>query len=75
MTGRAGLNMALSLTYNSLVWTRANSYITYDADNGYPTPGFRLGFPVIYGIHYNSQSSTYGYLMMMPSGSRALFSE
>lgn len=70
MAGRSGLDLGLTLNYNSLVWTRAGSYITYDADNGYPTPGFRLGFPVIYGLHYNSQTGTYGYLMLMPSGKR-----
>jgi YD repeat-containing protein len=70
MAGRAGLNLGLSLSYNSLVWTRSGNYITYDADNGYPTPGFRLGFPVIYGQHYNSHTGTYGYLMLMPSGGR-----
>ena len=70
MSGRNGLNLGLTLSYNSLVWTRADNYITFDADNGYPTPGFRLGFPVIYGTHLNSQTGTYGYLMLMPSGSR-----
>jgi YD repeat-containing protein len=70
MTGRSGLNLGLLLSYNSLVWTRAGNYITYDADNGYPTPGFRLGFPVIYGTHYNSQVGAYGYLMLTPSGGR-----
>ena len=70
MAGRSGLDLGLTLSYNSLVWTRAGSFITYDADNGYPTPGFRLGFRVIYGLHYISQTSTYGYLMLMPSGSR-----
>lgn len=68
--GRSGLNLGLSLTYNSLVWTKAGSYITFDADNGYPSPGFRLGFPVVYGTHYNSQTSKYGFLMIMPSGAR-----
>lgn len=70
MAGRSGLNLGLSLSYNSLVWTKSGNYITFDADNGYPTPGFRLGFPVIYGLHYNSQTGTYGYLMLTPSGSR-----
>ncbi len=71
LKGRSGLNLGLSLSYNSLVWTRAGSYVAFDADNGFPTPGFRLGFPVIYGRHFNSQTGTYGYLVLMPSGARA----
>lgn len=70
VVGRAGLNLGLSLSYNSLVWTRSGSYITFDADNGFPTPGFRLGFPVVYGQHYNSQTGTYGFLVLTPSGGR-----
>jgi YD repeat-containing protein len=70
LPGRAGLNLGLTLSYNSLVWTRSANYITFDADSGYPTPGFRLGFPVVYGQHYNSQTGTHGYLMLMPSGNR-----
>ena len=70
MNGRSGLGFGVSLSYNSLVWTRSGSYITYDADKGFPTPGFRLGFPTIYGLHYNSQTATYGYLVLMPSGAR-----
>jgi len=70
MPGRSGLNLGLSLSYNSLVWTRAGNHITYDADKGFPTPGFRLGFPTIYGQHYNSQTGKNGYLVLMPSGAR-----
>ena len=66
----AGLSLGLSLSYNSLVWTPSGNYVTYNAGDGYPTPGFRLGFPVVYGQHYNSQTGTYGFLILMPSGSR-----
>lgn len=70
MAGRSGLNFGLTLSYNSLVWTRSGSHIMYDTDNGFPTPGFRLGFPTIYGQHYNSQTGKNGYLVLMPSGAR-----
>ncbi len=45
MAGRSGLHLGISLSYNSLVWTRAGSYITYDADKGFPTPGLSPGLP------------------------------
>ena len=43
LKGRAGLDLGLSLTYNSLVWTKTGSYISFDDDQGFPGPGFRLG--------------------------------
>src|SRR6185295_16459826 len=70
LSGRSGLDLGLSLTYNSLVWTKAGSSIKFDADNGFPGPGFHLGFPVIQTPTYTSQASAPAYLMIMPSGSR-----
>ena len=68
--GRAGLDLSLALTYNSLVWTKSGSVMNFDADRGYPAPGFRLGYPVIEPMHYNSSTGLNGYLMIMPSGQR-----
>ena len=70
LPGRAGLDLGLALSYNSLVWTRSGSSITYDADDGFPSPGFRLGFPTIEPLFYNSQAGKYAYLLITPSGSR-----
>lgn len=72
LPGRAGLDIGLSLTYNSLVWTRdaTSTQIRYDADQGFPSPGFRLGFPVIEQKYVNSQTGKTSYLMIMPSGAR-----
>ena|SRR6185295_1595381 len=39
LAGRAGLDLGLSLTYNSLVWTRYASSIAFDADRVFPRPG------------------------------------
>lgn len=43
-----GIDVSLSLTYNSLLWNKSTSggttYLTYDVDSGWPAPGFRLGF-------------------------------
>jgi YD repeat-containing protein len=73
LPGRAGLDLGLSLTYNSLVWTPSVNNIKFDADNGYPGPGFRLGFPVIQRKYFNPQIGTSGviaFLLITPSGRR-----
>jgi YD repeat-containing protein len=69
LKGRAGLDLGLSLSYNSLVWTKeaSTNSIKFDADRGMPSPGFRLGFPVIQSRYYNSQVSKYAYLLISPS--------
>jgi PKD domain-containing protein len=70
LPGRAGLDLGLSLNYNSLIWTRVNSAMIFDADRGFPSAGFRLGFPVIQEQFYNNQAHRNSYLMITPSGSR-----
>jgi YD repeat-containing protein len=69
LAGRAGLDLGLSLTYNSLVWTRDDVAIKFNADNGYPSPGFRLGLPQIQGPFTSAQTGMPSFLMM-PSGYR-----
>lgn len=39
-----GIDLALNLNYNSRLWSKAGSQITYDIDHGYPAPGWNLGF-------------------------------
>ena len=72
LKGRAGLDLGLSLSYNSLAtWVRSGNYLDFDYDNGFPTPGFRLSFPVVDGyLYYNSQAGAYYYLLFTPSGAR-----
>ena len=70
LPGRAGLDLGLALTYNSRVWTKSGSSIMFDADHGTPSPGFRLGFPVIQPRYFNSQIQKNAYLMVTPSGAR-----
>ncbi|MFL6208705.1 MAG: S8 family serine peptidase [Pyrinomonadaceae bacterium] len=70
LKGRAGLDLGLSLSYNSLVWTKEGSMMTFDPDQGDPTPGFRLGFPVIQGPYYNNQMGAWTYLLLTPAGAR-----
>ena len=70
LPGRAGLNLGLILSYNSLVWTRSGSYISFDDDRGFPSAGFRLGFPVIQPSYYNSEIGTNAFLLIGSDGSR-----
>ena len=70
LPGRAGLDLSLTITYNSLVWTKDGSYMKFNADLGSPAPGFRLGLPTLQQRFLNSQTGIYAYMMVMPSGRR-----
>jgi len=70
LPGRAGLDLGLNLSYNSLVWTRFGNVVSFDDDKGFPAPGFRLGLPVIQPLYYNSEVGTYAYLLISSDGSR-----
>jgi YD repeat-containing protein len=70
LPGRAGLDLNLTLSYNSLVWTKSNSSIWFNTDNGFPGPGFRVGFPVLQQPYFNSQVGKQAYLLIKPDGSR-----
>jgi PKD repeat protein len=37
LPGRAGLDLGLSLSYSSMVWTHSGPYIYFDEDNGWPS--------------------------------------
>ena len=70
LQGRAGLDLKLSLVYNSLVWTKAGTQIAFDPDRGQPSPGFRLGFPTIQPRYRNTQTDKFAYLLITPEGKR-----
>ena len=70
LPGRAELDLSLTLSYNSLVWTRSGNTISFDDDNGFPGPGFRLGFPVIQQLYYNTTVGKQAFLLIHPDGSR-----
>jgi RHS repeat-associated protein len=70
LSGRAGLDLNLTLTYNSLVWTRDGAYMKFNADLGSPAPGFRLGLPTLQQRFFNPQTGIYAYMMVTPSGGR-----
>ena len=44
VSGRAGLDLNLNLTYNSRVWTKMGQNISFDIDKDLPAPGWSIGF-------------------------------
>jgi YD repeat-containing protein len=69
LPGRAGLDLGLSLSYSSMVWTRSGPYIYFDEDNGWPSPGFHLGFPRVQSRVFDAQAGRNIYLFIS-GGSR-----
>lgn len=70
LPGRAGLNLGLVLSYSSMVWTRSGPYIYFDEDNGFPSPGFRLGFPTVQRKVFDAQTGKNAYLLITAAGRR-----
>jgi RHS repeat-associated protein len=70
LPGRAGLDLGLTLSYSSLVWTRAGNSVYFDADNGSPSPGFRLGFPTIGDVFHDPDANVDARLLITSSGRR-----
>jgi RHS repeat-associated protein len=68
LSGRAGLDLNIALHYNSLVWTKQGNSVQFNADHGFPGPGFRLGFPVVQTRFLNSGGAAY--LLETSSGGR-----
>lgn len=70
LPSRAGLDLGLGLSYSSMVWTRNGPYIHFDEDNGFPSPGFRLGFPTVQRKVFDAQTARNAYLLITASGRR-----
>jgi RHS repeat-associated protein len=70
LPGRAGHDLNLTLYYNSLVWTKQGGLIQYNADGGFPAPGFHLGFPVLQKRFLDAETSAFAYMLVTPSGGR-----
>ncbi|HKY27415.1 MAG TPA: DUF4214 domain-containing protein [Pyrinomonadaceae bacterium] len=49
LAGR-GIDVSLSLTYNSRVWNKAGNNMNFDLDRDWPAPGFNLGFGKMLGM-------------------------
>jgi hypothetical protein len=70
LPGRNGLDLGLALSYSSMVWTHSGPYIYFDEDNGFPSPGFRLGFPTVQRKVFDAQAGRQSYLMITAGGKR-----
>ncbi|HKU76563.1 MAG TPA: DUF4214 domain-containing protein [Pyrinomonadaceae bacterium] len=70
LPGRNGLDLGLALSYSSMVWTRSGPYFYFDEDNGFPSPGFRLGFPTVQRKTFDAQTGKNAYLMITSAGHR-----
>jgi len=70
LPGRNGLDLGLALSYSSQVWTRSGPYLHFDEDNGFPSPGFRLGFPVIQRKVFDAQLAKNSFLLINATGQR-----
>lgn len=70
LPGRAGLDLGLTLSYSSLVWTQVGNSIYFDEDAGSPSPGFRLGFPTIGEVFFDNQANVNARLLVTAAGRR-----
>jgi hypothetical protein len=70
LPGRAGLDLDLSLVYNSLVWTKSadGSSVRFNADRGFPAPGFRLGYPTLQQLYTDAETGAPAYMLVTSSG-------
>ena len=79
LSGRAGLDAGFGISYNSLVWTKQDNSMIFDADVSNVSPGFRFGFPTIEPVYYYeggiNEDDYFAYLMVTPSGSRVEFKQ
>jgi len=63
LPGRAGLDLGLSLSYSSLVWTRSGPYAYFDQDYESLSPGFTIGFPTVQWRKFDAQTSRNVYVL------------
>jgi RHS repeat-associated protein len=51
-----GVSLTLALSYNSLLWNKAGTQLTFDIDRGWPAPGWTLGFGKLLGMGVDNGS-------------------
>jgi RHS repeat-associated protein len=52
-----GMDLRLDLTYNSRLWSRTDDQVAFDIDQGWPAPGWSLGFGKV--VRIGSQGSMF----------------
>jgi len=70
LPGRAGMDLGLTLSYSSMVWTRVNNSIYFDEDQDNLSPGFRIGFPKIEDVFFDYQANVNARLLVSSAGRR-----
>ena len=71
LPGRGGMDLNISLHYNSLVWLRYQNVMTFDWSYTAPgmTAGLRIDLPQLDTTQYvNSQTGTNYFIVTLPSG-------
>jgi len=63
LPGRAGLDLGLSVSYSSLVWTQSGPYVYFNPDNEGLSPGFTIGFPSVQWRSFDAQTARNVYLL------------
>ena len=80
LAGRGGLNLGLGLSYNSNLWTKnpGTNTMFYNAERGFPAPGWRLGFGALQGLNNGGNIGPYtnaitgkaSFLYLQPDGTK-----
>ena len=70
LPGRAGLDLGLTLSYSSGVWTKVRNSLNFDEDQDTISPGFRLGFPTIGEAFLDIQANVNARVMVTSAGRR-----
>jgi YD repeat-containing protein len=69
LPGRAGMDLDITLYYNSLVWIKQGSQIQFNPAKAFAgAPGFSLGFPTLQARFIDQQTYKQAYTMVTPSG-------
>ncbi len=81
--GRAGMGVSLALSYNSTAWINDpfSGKLAFNSDNGFPSPGWRLGFGQLQGgdpspgadwipPFWNQDVAAYTYIWVEADGTR-----
>ncbi|HXM98107.1 MAG TPA: RHS repeat-associated core domain-containing protein [Candidatus Dormibacteraeota bacterium] len=64
LRGRAGLDLSLTISYNSKAWIKNGNTIYFDGDKGWPSAGWRLGFGRIDGVYAGTDGYNHYYLTL-----------
>lgn len=65
-----GVGVGIALVYNSRMWTKNSNTMTFDYDQGWPAPGFRLNYGRLI-LNYDVAPGGFGnHLLVQPDGTR-----